>query len=321
MGVRRGLLSISRWLGSFPSIGYALIYLALIPGFAGIYYELPGEFYHSTLQHEGVTGETFESILQDLNSFIHRQSALTHTKHDFGTSLPAPADLEWRFYTFGVDNLQIIGNEVSFEIHTRWWRGNKPLREVSSEELRDLPTKISFNVLHTPESDDRVIIQSEPFGETLSIFPDRPSRLEFERELLPLSDLDDHYGTLDLTAPFLERMRRFGGGAKGVGSEIEGNFWRMFYLSAVTITTVGYGDIVPVTTATRLLVSLEAILGIVLIGLFLNSLAYERAEADEIYKREKEREAADKAHKRLQEMLVDPPGGKVVRDDDTSYLT
>lgn len=116
-------------------------------------------------------------------------------------------------------------------------------------------------------------------------------------------------------------MRRFGGGAKGVGSEIEGNFWRMFYLSAVTITTVGYGDIVPVTTATRLLVSLEAILGIVLIGLFLNSLAYERAEADEIYKREKEREAADKAHKRLQEMLVDPPGGKVVRDDDTSYLT
>ena len=51
------------------------------------------------------------------------------------------------------------------------------------------------------------------------------------------------------------------------------NIIKMFYLSVVTITTLGYGDIVPTTNFTRLLVSIESILGIILIGLFLNALA------------------------------------------------
>ena len=48
----------------------------------------------------------------------------------------------------------------------------------------------------------------------------------------------------------------------------------MFYLSAIAITTLGYGEIVPITTMSRIMVSLESILGIILIGLFLNALAY-----------------------------------------------
>jgi len=43
----------------------------------------------------------------------------------------------------------------------------------------------------------------------------------------------------------------------------------------MTITTVGYGDIVPITRQARMLLALEAILGIVLIGLFLNALAHQ----------------------------------------------
>ncbi len=51
------------------------------------------------------------------------------------------------------------------------------------------------------------------------------------------------------------------------------SFSRMFYLSAITITTLGFGDIVPLTNRSRLIVSIEAIWGIILVGLFLNSLA------------------------------------------------
>jgi hypothetical protein len=47
----------------------------------------------------------------------------------------------------------------------------------------------------------------------------------------------------------------------------------MLYLSSVTITTLGYGDIVPVTCSARMLIASEAILGVILAGLFLNSLA------------------------------------------------
>ena len=52
----------------------------------------------------------------------------------------------------------------------------------------------------------------------------------------------------------------------------------MLYLSVVTITTLGYGDIVPITPLARFFTGIEALGGIVLIGLFLNSLAYESPE-------------------------------------------
>jgi hypothetical protein len=53
----------------------------------------------------------------------------------------------------------------------------------------------------------------------------------------------------------------------------------MFYFSAMTITTVGYGDIVPVSRIARVLCGLEAILGVVIVGFFVNSAAAGRQPA------------------------------------------
>lgn len=50
-------------------------------------------------------------------------------------------------------------------------------------------------------------------------------------------------------------------------------FIKMLYFSTITIATLGYGDIVPITTLARSLTALEVILGVLIIGLFLNSLA------------------------------------------------
>lgn len=47
---------------------------------------------------------------------------------------------------------------------------------------------------------------------------------------------------------------------------------KYFYLSVVTITTLGYGDITPETDPLMLLTSTESLLGIFIFGLFLNSL-------------------------------------------------
>lgn len=55
-------------------------------------------------------------------------------------------------------------------------------------------------------------------------------------------------------------------------------FWDNLYFSAVTITTLGYGDITPLNTYTRLFAMAEAILGVVLVGLFLNAVSYSRQE-------------------------------------------
>lgn len=54
---------------------------------------------------------------------------------------------------------------------------------------------------------------------------------------------------------------------------------KCFYFSAVTITTLGYGDISPTSDLGRIVASSEAVLGVTFIGLFLNALSRSRAEA------------------------------------------
>lgn len=66
------------------------------------------------------------------------------------------------------------------------------------------------------------------------------------------------------------QMNAFLQASSGYTSDLDDNFGRMTYFSAVTITTVGFGDIVPITSAARRWVAIEAILGIVLIGVFIN---------------------------------------------------
>ena len=51
---------------------------------------------------------------------------------------------------------------------------------------------------------------------------------------------------------------------------IKFNFPRMFYLSMVTITTLGFGDIVPLTNTTRMLIGLESTIGVIILGWFAN---------------------------------------------------
>jgi hypothetical protein len=70
------------------------------------------------------------------------------------------------------------------------------------------------------------------------------------------------------------QFRNYLQGIRGDPSSVSGHFWRMAYLSAVVITTLGLGDIVPITWQARILVASEAIAGIVLAGLFLNALAF-----------------------------------------------
>ena len=62
--------------------------------------------------------------------------------------------------------------------------------------------------------------------------------------------------------------------SKGFSNDINNHFLSMLYLSAVTITTIGYGDIVPITLITRMLITIEALIGMTLMGIFLNNITY-----------------------------------------------
>jgi|GEM_PF-4362280 len=58
------------------------------------------------------------------------------------------------------------------------------------------------------------------------------------------------------------------------------SFFQGIYFSVVTITTLGYGDILPTNDAARITVSLESLFGIVLIGFFLNAVANAHARRE-----------------------------------------
>jgi hypothetical protein len=87
------------------------------------------------------------------------------------------------------------------------------------------------------------------------------------------SDDHGHFG-LALNLQEEVQLQRYLRGVRGDPSAISGHLWRMVYLSAVVITTLGLGDIIPITPQARTLVAAEGITGIALAGLFLNALAY-----------------------------------------------
>lgn len=65
------------------------------------------------------------------------------------------------------------------------------------------------------------------------------------------------------------------------------SFVQSIYFSVITITTLGYGDITPVTETARLLTAIEALSGIVLLGLFLNAVAHRQLESEEQQKHQR----------------------------------
>lgn len=64
------------------------------------------------------------------------------------------------------------------------------------------------------------------------------------------------------------------------GENIGDFLFRCLYFSTVTITTLGYGDLSPATISAQVLVMAETILGMVIIGFFLNSVAFLKSQID-----------------------------------------
>jgi hypothetical protein len=80
-------------------------------------------------------------------------------------------------------------------------------------------------------------------------------------------------GMLTLNLNARNAIIRFRNAFAGDPYYASGRWMRMLYLAIQTQTTLGSGDIVPVTTRARLLVGSEALTGLILMGLFLNALA------------------------------------------------
>jgi hypothetical protein len=243
---------------------YASLYLICIPLFACVYYFfLPNSFYHSTVQFEYPTmNRAADEILEGIRTSVGSRISGQPKADGCGSWRIDPDSIR-------VSALDAREGKIGFTVS-----GQSSTDSIGHAEYY-FSDRLSITL-------NQRMITKPPGGEATVYFLPTPET-PVAPALGPLGNLNLtgclFPGDAEFPAPFLrvsmglsERMRDFAVAVRGFPSKISGQFWRMAYFSATTITTLGFGDIVPLTTAARIIVSVESVLGIVLMGLFLNAL-------------------------------------------------
>lgn len=275
MRTRAGRLARSAafWLGIF--------YLALIPAFAGLYASLGHHSFHdSNSQREKGAYEDAAGLRDSLTSDIRK-----HLRR-----------LTWQLGGHGHTPLRVNPSSVRAS-GLEYTATSHLLVEVSGTYASPTDTSLvagAFSYWVEPyvregplvsEGSGRAPSYALPVALSLqggsanehpgpaSVGP--PVSLLFPAPLVAVtSEGPRTSGTLVMSRDTYEQLMDFYLGVEGDPSYVSDSLWRMAYLSAMTVTTVGFGDITPVSEAARILVAIEAILGVVVIGLFLSALAF-----------------------------------------------
>jgi hypothetical protein len=253
---------LKNFVGS-PAL-WGIAYLSLIPLFAGIYAaQGAGSFHDSNIAHE-------EGRAQDI---MHLRQALTTA---ISTRLPHhhwhEGGMQFSIASVAVERLKLGRHgRIILQVTGSFHSVGRPTVPGGFSELIAMylnPIGVSASAAGTDFGLSVVLLNrfAPSNGEMVPFFPYAP----------PLRALFQSFQKQPfLTVPgrTYELLSHIYYGKSGDPAYVSGGWWRMVYLSAVTVTTLGFGDITPVSQTARLFVALEAVLGVVLIGVFLSRLA------------------------------------------------
>lgn len=245
------------------------LYLAIVPIFALLYVNMSESFSQSTLRSEPTRLSTdFQTFVDQLVVYL------------FGHARPSDA-------TQGsIAEVILRGTFSNGSTHSL--DGN--YRFIRKGGYGEWPLSFALTV-NRPFFDVNFPENSSPT--TFTLAPEGPhGRSEVEQFLsnvdfevpgakdmsVLISSVGDSTIAFTPPHPLLAMYERFIAARDGDPTAAGDAFWRMFYFSTVTITTLGYGDITPTTEGARAAVSVEVILGVVVIGLFLNAIGLRVAE-------------------------------------------
>jgi hypothetical protein len=249
---------------------YATAYLVAIPIFAFVYwYFLPTSFYAPYTKFEEAARLDQKNAGQLIDRAMHRTllpGDIIISKEklvSFGV-VDATAD-EFQINFIIEAKFELIQNDARVGTRTLWSRFHTPA---------EIPWVRPWDKKPTSDSDVfRPVYWHRPVR---SVYPDHGDWDKFEAEfvdrIFPVKTPTFEQGILVLLPNENEALESLFAGMKGDPTRIGESFWRMAYFSAIVITTIGFGDIVPITPVARLIVAFEGILGIILAGLFLNAL-------------------------------------------------
>ncbi len=247
---------------------YAVTYLLFIPVFGLIYVLLPFHFYHSTTKYEPLFSVQKAKLEEKIARYLQSNYEKNMKPKLISGHGTAPPIIE-----IFVDHVEYEDNADRVLFKT----GIIPLY-MPAPEGKLVDTFLTCDVTVTRYSNLRI---GPHFFLTQFNYPIEVSNKKTYSKSYPWMDetllfgekLNDSYYLRDVPLDLRDELGRFVSTAKGFPLDKLGNLIRMMYFSSVTITTIGYGDIVPVSGLSRILVGLESVLGIVMIGLFINSLS------------------------------------------------
>lgn len=241
---------------------FGVAYVLTIPLFALLYALVPYQFYHSTMRYErGTLNAEATRLLDQLG--VRIRSALQDREVVTGTWVINPEFLR-------PTDLQPDPEDGSVTFLL-------PIELFSKEQQAGMFTQLSVRL----NLRDRLYLIDQDGVQHMILTPSvdnmvSPLFLPNARYSFPSrNDVKDAiFGTgLDLPVGLYNDLVSFNRAISGFPDKLPGSYLRMLYLSSVTITTLGYGDIVPVGPGARFLIALEAFIGIVIGGLFVSSIA------------------------------------------------
>lgn len=253
------------------------LYLGVMLVFAWVYSWVAGDFYHPYVK--------FEPIVRDLRAQFQRQLAVA-INNEFKKNPDLGDGVTFQLaYGAAIQGQQDEVLQGSIELSATL--NNDKGQQMFTSRLPILIAPLGLRAVEKK----RGLIGLPPGtkvpgfdvgGELGTVYlAQDPQRLSQDETIMPHSSEDQALVTQAL-GKALERIQlsptqkthtaALVRTEQGFPAFVEGTFGRMLYFSAVTITTVGYGDVVPLTGLSRSLAALEATLGIVLLGLFVSRL-------------------------------------------------
>lgn len=258
--------SFEEKISSIAPLKFILAYLVFILVFAVIYWSTAADLYAPYARLEPSWQQDAEAVRAIFQKGISHQIYVLHKQDSNDT---------WNW----VQDIRVGkviaddggGVRFRFPIQLQW-------RAVSGKNLigKSIPLKLNI--------EDR--LETHPIGGVAhyywffqfgdinikNLIPDFAPKPEEAIEMIQTG-----LRSIEVTSQEDEQISRLLRGLNGDSSSVSGSFGRMLYFSSIVITTVGFGDIVPLTPLARFLAAAEAICGVICAGLFLNAIAWRAA--------------------------------------------
>jgi hypothetical protein len=255
-------MRFSRHIFGTPAF-WGFAYLSLIPNFAAIYAgQDAGSFHDSNIRHEAGRTQDVERLKTALTREI--STRLDHWQVEKMKWAIAPKSV--KVGQLSIDRRKRLVLQVTGYSHPV---GRPNLSEGFSELIAVIPETSSVSASAAGVEYGLPVTLLDTLFVTTFDTPVSPVAP-------PLRALFPSIGKaslLVLAGEAYELLGHFYAANAGDPAYVPEGWWRMVYLSAVTVTTLGFGDITPVSESARLYVALEAVLGVVFVGVFLSRLA------------------------------------------------